>query len=70
MRSTSVVLSILLLSVFGSAVPLKNKGIDAIKSPSLQRDLQTMDSRDKRAAEAEDADEAIAYAWFTESPTK
>lgn len=43
---------------------------DATKPLSSQRDLQTIDTSEKRAAEPEDADEAIAYAWITDSPAR
>lgn len=44
--------------------------LDATKPLSSQRDLQTIDTSKKRAAEPEDADEAIAYAWITDSPSR
>ncbi|KAI9875889.1 MAG: hypothetical protein M1830_007830 [Pleopsidium flavum] len=65
MRSTLVVLSIFLLSIPSFAFPTQNSGIDAIKSLA-ERDDYMIDTTTKRSPEAEDADEAIAYAWFTE----
>ncbi|KAL9118982.1 MAG: hypothetical protein Q9187_004462 [Circinaria calcarea] len=69
MRSSLFILSASLLSICSYALPVQNTGIEGVESLT-QRDNRLVDTFSKRVTKTgEDADEAIAYAWFTEEQT-